>query len=111
MNGSVTKGDEGHSVDSISSSGSSHSSNVGNSSSGDGGELLPATVAGSSTESTSDGGEANRKLLEARKIIDIQEGLGFGFSGDKNVEAQRGVVMEDFDREKIAVWERRNGDQ
>jgi hypothetical protein len=111
MNGSVTKGDEGRSVDSISSSGSSHSSNVGNSSSGDGGELLPATVVGSSTESTSDGGEANHKLLEARKIIDIQEGLGFGFSGDKNVEAQRGVVMEDFDREKIAVWERRNGDQ
>jgi hypothetical protein len=64
-----------------------------------------------SDESVSDGGEANRKLLEARKIVDIQEGLGIRFSGDLNLEARRGMVLEDFDKEKIVDWERRNGDQ
>jgi hypothetical protein len=44
--------------------------------------------------------------LEARKIVDIQEGLGFCFSGSPIIEAQRGVSWEDFDSSKIEDWEK-----
>jgi hypothetical protein len=52
--------------------------------------------------------ETNRKILEARKILDIQEGLGLHFSGNRSDEVQLGVMMEDNDRAIIEDWERRN---
>jgi hypothetical protein len=109
--GNVSKGGVVRSVESISNPGSSQSSNLGNNSACDGGNLLSQALVDCSDESVSDGGEANRKLLEARKIVDIQEGLGIRFSGDLNLEARRGMVLEDFDKEKIVDWERRNSDQ
>jgi hypothetical protein len=100
------KGGFEHSEDSISNSEfSSHSSS--NSYSSGKGVLLPQTGVGGSAESSSNGGEASRKLLEARKIVDIQEGLGFCFSGSPIIEAQRGVLLEDFDRSKIEDWEKK----
>jgi hypothetical protein len=100
------KGGFEHSEDSISNSEfSSHSSS--NSYSSGKGVLLPQTGVGGSAESSSNGGEASRKLLEARKIVDIQEGLGFCFSGSPIIEAQRGVLMEDADRIKIDDWEKK----
>jgi hypothetical protein len=45
--------------------------------------------------------------LEARKIIDIQEGLGLVFAGSPITEAQRGVALEDLDRAKIEDWEKK----
>jgi hypothetical protein len=50
-------------------------------------------------------------MLEARKIIDIQEGLGFHFTRDPLLEVQRGVDLEVSDRAKIEDWERRKVDQ
>ncbi|WJX93169.1 hypothetical protein P8452_74729 [Trifolium repens] len=100
------KGVVEHSEDSISNSEfSCHSSS--NSYVSGKGVLLPQTGVGGSAESSSNGGEASRKLLEARKIVDIQEGLGFCFSGSPIIEAQRGVLMEDADRIKIDDWEKK----
>jgi hypothetical protein len=70
---------------------------------GDGG-VLPTN------ESVSNGGAASRDLVEARKIFDIQQGLGFSFSGDPELEVKRGVVMEEKDRAKIEDWEKQKGD-
>ncbi|WJX32650.1 hypothetical protein P8452_20950 [Trifolium repens] len=100
------KGDAEPSDESISNSDfSSHSSSK--SAHSGVGELLPQAGVGGSAESSSNGGEANRKLLEARKIVDIQEGLGFCFSGSPNMEAKRGVELEDLDRVKIEDWEKK----
>jgi hypothetical protein len=68
--GNQHKGEAEPSEDSISNSNSScHSSSKSERSGG--GELLPQAGVGGSDESSSNGGEANRKLLEARKIVDI----------------------------------------
>jgi hypothetical protein len=69
-----------------------------------GGELL-------SSETASNGGAASREVEEARKIIDIQQGLRFCFSGDPVLEVKQGVDMEENDRAKIEDWEKQNGDQ
>jgi hypothetical protein len=99
------KGDVAPSDDSISNSDfSSHSSSKSVHSGG--GELLPQAGVGGSAEFSSNG-EDNRKILEARKIIDIQEGLGLVFAGSPITEAQRGVALEDLDRAKIEDWEKK----
>jgi hypothetical protein len=66
---------------------------------------------GGSEESVSNGkgGEESRKILEARKIIDIQEGLGFCFSGNSILEVNHGAELENNDRAKIEDWDKRNG--
>jgi hypothetical protein len=69
-----------------------------------GGELL-------SSETASNGGAASHDIEEARKIFDIQQGLGFSFSGDPGAEVKRGVDMEEKDRAKIEDWEKQKGDQ
>jgi hypothetical protein len=70
-------------------------------------DILSTEGGGGSEESVSNGGEESRKLLEARKIIDIQEGLGFCFSGNTILEVEHGVELENNDRAKIEDWERR----
>jgi hypothetical protein len=53
--------------------------------------------------------EFMRKEIEARKILDIQEGLGINCTVDKKEEVQRLIQMEDRDQQEKADWEENNG--
>ncbi|MCH81439.1 hypothetical protein A2U01_0002226 [Trifolium medium] len=55
--------------------------------------------------------EALRQELEARKIIDIQQGLGINFRDEEKEEIQRGIQMEVRDQQEKAEWEQSNGYQ
>jgi hypothetical protein len=53
--------------------------------------------------------ESMRKEIEARKILEIQEGLGINCTVDKKEEVQRLIQMEVRDQQEKAVWEENNG--